>query len=273
MRVALIYSQRTWEIGELEREFRRRGMEILKFSPSDFSLRIEEEVRISPEIAVDAIYFRGPGKGSWEEITRRMNIFKLLNKKIPVVNSPESIEMCVDKMEATLRLFSAGIPVPETLVTERVEEAEEFLRRFKKVIWKPLFGSKGERIELLNEPRGGCLQRFIEHGGRDIRTFVVGDKVLGAVYRIRKGAITTNVARGGRTELCELDEELKRLSILSARTLKAEICGVDIVESKGERYVIEVNSCPSWKGFQSATGINVAGEIAEYFLRGCPEHK
>ncbi|MBC7109534.1 MAG: RimK family alpha-L-glutamate ligase [Archaeoglobi archaeon] len=273
MRVALVYSRRTWEIDEIEREMQRRGVEILSFRPSDFSLMIDDELRVLPEIQVDAIYFRGPGKGSWEEITARMNIFKILNMRIPVVNSPESIERCVDKMEATIRLFSAGIPVPETLITENDEISEIFVRRIGRAIKKPLFGSRGEGVRIIERGEKGYLQRFLEHGGRDIRTFVIGRKVLGAVYRIKEGSPITNVARGGRTEICELDDELKELSILSARALGAEICGVDIAEEGGRRYVLEVNSSPSWKGFQKATQINVASEIAEYFLKGCPEHK
>ncbi|MDI3502123.1 MAG: hypothetical protein PWR13_654 [Archaeoglobi archaeon] len=273
MRVALVYSKRTWEIEEIEKEMQKRGIETLSFRPSDFSLLIDDELRILPEIQVDAIYFRGPGTGSWEEITARMNIFRILNRRIPVVNTPESIERCVDKMEATIRLFSAGIPVPETLVTESDEISEIFMRRAGKIIKKPVFGSRGEGIRILEKGERGYLQRFLEHGGRDIRTFVIGRKVLGAVYRIKEGSPVTNVARGGRTEICELDEELRKLSVLSARTLGAEICGVDIAEEGERRYVLEVNSSPSWKGFQKATGINVASEIAEYFLKGCPEHK
>lgn len=273
MRVALVYSKRTWEIEEIEKEMQKRGIETLSFRPSDFSLLIDDELRILPEIQVDAIYFRGPGTGSWEEITARMNIFRILNRRIPVVNTPESIERCVDKMEATIRLFSAGIPVPETLVTESDEISEIFMRRAGKIIKKPVFGSRGEGIRILEKGERGYLQRFLEHGGRDIRTFVIGRKVLGAVYRIKEGSPVTNVARGGRTEICELDEELRKLSVLSARTLGAEICGVDIAEEGERRYVLEVNSSPSWKGFQKATGINVASEIAEYFLKRCPEHK
>jgi|Deesub1362A_J573_1020465.scaffolds.fasta_scaffold01839_3 tetrahydromethanopterin:alpha-L-glutamate ligase len=274
MRIALVYTKRTWEIERIEEEMRRGGVEIERYYPSEFSLKIEEgEMKVLPEIQADAIYFRGPGKGSWEETTIRMNIFKVINQSIPVVNSPESIEKCTDKMEATIRLFLSGIPVPETFIVQKEDITEEFLKKYKKVIRKPLFGSKGEGIEMIKRGGTGYLQKYIEHGGRDIRTFVVGDEVLGAVCRVRKGSLVTNVARGGRTEVCELDEELRDLSILSARALGAEICGVDIVESKEGRYVIEVNSSPSWKGFQSATKINVASKIVEYFLRGCPEHK
>jgi glutathione synthase/RimK-type ligase-like ATP-grasp enzyme len=45
----------------------------------------------------------------------------------------------------------------------------------------------------------------------------------------------------------------------------AEYAGVDLVTGRdGRTYVLEVNGIPGWKGFQEATGLDVAGELLEY---------
>ena len=78
------------------------------------------------------------------------------------------------------------------------------------VIVKPLFGSMGlgmvrvsdeemayRVFRTIEQIRGVYyLQRTIDHGGRDVRAFVVGGRVLGAIER-RSDGWRTNLARGG----------------------------------------------------------------------------
>jgi RimK family alpha-L-glutamate ligase len=108
------------------------------------------------------------------------------------------------------------------------------------------------------------LQRTIEHDGVDVRVFVIGGKVLGAIER-RSPGWRTNLARGGAARPAVLNEYHRTLAIRSAAAVGAEYAGVDVMTGRdGRSYVLEVNGIPGWKGFQEATGIDVAGELLEY---------
>jgi RimK family alpha-L-glutamate ligase len=98
----------------------------------------------------------------------------------------------------------------------------------------------------------------------DIRVFVIGGRVIGAIERKSPGW-RTNLARGGKARLISLNDYQTALAIRSAAAVGAEYAGVDVVTGQdGKTYVLEVNGIPGWRGFQEATGLDVAGELLEY---------
>jgi RimK family alpha-L-glutamate ligase len=112
------------------------------------------------------------------------------------------------------------------------------------------------------------LQRTIEHDGRDIRAFVVGGRVLGAIERRAEGW-RTNLARGGTAVAVRLSEEWAGLAVRAAAAVGAEYAGVDLLPARdGQVYVLEVNGIPGWQGLQEATGVDVAGALVDQLTRG-----
>ena len=108
------------------------------------------------------------------------------------------------------------------------------------------------------------LQRMIRHPGHDLRAFVLGGRVLGAIRRRAPGSEwRTNVALGGRAEPCRLDPAVERIALDAARAVGAEMAGVDLMEDldRGQVVVIEVNAVPGWRALSKATGIDVAASI------------
>jgi ribosomal protein S6--L-glutamate ligase len=107
------------------------------------------------------------------------------------------------------------------------------------------------------------LQRVIDHGGRDVRAFVVGGRAIAAIERwAADGDWRTNVARGGSVQPFTLPPEWEALAIGAAAAVGAEYAGVDLLQSReGTVYVLEVNAIPGWQGLQRATGIDVAAAI------------
>jgi RimK family alpha-L-glutamate ligase len=111
------------------------------------------------------------------------------------------------------------------------------------------------------------LQRFVPHGGRDIRAFVVGERVLGAIERRSEGW-RTNFSRGGRVVPHALSPEWADLALRAARAVGAEYAGVDLLPAEdGRVFVLEVNGIPGWEGLQQATGLDVAGAVVDQLLR------
>ncbi|HID05040.1 MAG TPA: RimK family alpha-L-glutamate ligase, partial [Aigarchaeota archaeon] len=113
------------------------------------------------------------------------------------------------------------------------------------------------------------IQEYIDIPNRDIRTLVVGDEVLAAMFRYRRdGDWRTNVARGGVPVMAYLNEELKEISLKAAEAIGGEILSVDVFEMGDGTYLVnEINGCPEFKGFIQATGVDVASKIINYLLK------
>ena len=122
-------------------------------------------------------------------------------------------------------------------------------------------------IETLQSTRQNVLiQRFIaESKGKDIRAFVVGDRVVAAMRRSAVGdEFRSNVHRGGTTEVVELDPEYERVAVQAAQIMGLRVAGVDLLESDHGPLVMEVNSSPGLEGIEGATGLDIAGAIVDF---------
>ena len=110
------------------------------------------------------------------------------------------------------------------MVAERFDEAmAAFEELGGDVVVKPLFGSEGRGIVRVSDADTAyrvfralelgryiyCLQEFVPHGREDIRAFVVGERVIGAMLR-RGPGWKTNAAQGAKGEPLELDEQPRR---------------------------------------------------------------
>jgi RimK family alpha-L-glutamate ligase len=105
------------------------------------------------------------------------------------------------------------------------------------------------------------VQQALPHPGRDVRAFVVGDRVVAAAWRSAPGW-RTNVAQGARAERAELPPEWEDLSLRAARAVGAEYAGVDLLPADaGGVFVLEVNGIPGWRALQQTTDTDVAEAI------------
>jgi len=231
---------------------------------------------------LDAVIVRPIGRSSLDQaIFRLALLYSLEDLGVKVVNPPECIEKAVDKYRTLHILMRSGFQVPDTLISEN---SLLMLRNLDKlgneIVIKPIFGSRGLGSTKLNDrdiiwrvARSLSyfrnilyFQRFIYHGGKDIRAFVVGDRVIAAMYRVNPRSWKTNVARGARPEPLKPSEELSELAVKAAKLLGCEYAGVDFIESKNGYILLEVNSQPTWKGLQIVTKVNIAKEIVKHVI-------
>jgi RimK family alpha-L-glutamate ligase len=280
--VIILASKTGWHTDQLEQAVRKRGMEpvILPWEALVARLGSASGV-IGNGIALRDIHGILPRiipNGSLEQIIFRVDLLHRLEADgTRVMNSPRAIERSVDKAWTSALLEQAGLPTPDTVVCERSEDAFVALREMGDVVVKPLFGSMGLGMMRVSEEdtafrvfraiemtRGVFyLQRFIPHQGADIRAFVVGDEVIGAIYRSAPGW-KTNVSRGGTARPCTIDPVLANLAVKAAKAVGAEYAGVDLLPANdGTVYVLEVNGIPGWQGLHEATGTDVAGAIVD----------
>ncbi len=122
-------------------------------------------------------------------------------------------------------------------------------------------------IELLQSQKQNVLiQKFVaESKGRDIRAFVVGDRVVAAMRRVAQGQeFRSNVHRGGIAEAIDLPEEYRATAVRAAQILGLRVAGVDMLESKSGPQIMEVNSSPGLEGIETSTGLDIAGAVIDY---------
>ena len=202
-----------------------------------------------------------------------------------VINRPDVIRTCGDKLATSAALVRQGVPTPRTSVAVDADAAlAEAERLGYPVVIKPLVGSWGRLVARAESPAalealieykevlGGpehkvhYLQEYVEKPGRDIRAFVVGDEVICAIYRSSEHWIT-NTARGGRASDCPLTDELVERCLGAARAVGGGILAIDLVESSRGLLVVEVNHTMEFRNSITTTGVDIPGRIAGYAAR------
>jgi len=291
MLVGLLTRKRdSWCSARIIEAFEAKNVKTLAFSFRDIACN----AGFKPEVKVlgldirelDGILVRPIGPGSLEEIIFRIDtLHRIARLGIPIINNPQAIENAANKYYTLTLLEDSGIKVPRTIVTENVVEAvkgfKELVKESGEVVIKPIFGSKGIGITKTSDVEVAgrifrllhrnhfilYLQEYIPHGGKDIRCFVVGGKVVASMYRLAKGGWKTNISQGGIAQPFKPSSEVEELAVKAAKIVGCEIAGVDLMERKGEIMVHEVNSQPGFMGLQTSTGINIAEEIVNYVIK------
>ena len=288
MRVAILSARQGWHTDQLCRALAERGHEGRVLPYETLVAHLGGGGSAPAMTAGDedlgacaAVLARIIPAGSLEQIVFRVDALHTLEERgIPVVNPARTIERTVDKLWTTALLEQAGLRVPETVVCEGADAALAAFRALGDVIVKPLFGSMGlgmvrvtdedmafRVFRTLETLRGVYyVQRTIDHGGCDVRAFVVGSRVIGAIERSAPGW-KTNLARGGRARSVTLEPEQTELALAAARAVGADYAGVDLLPARdGTVYVVEVNGIPGWRGLQEATSRDVAAAIVELLV-------
>jgi [lysine-biosynthesis-protein LysW]--L-2-aminoadipate ligase len=204
---------------------------------------------------------------------------------VPVVNSSRLINLCGDKLLTTLALREGGVCTPRAMVGLVPEAALDELDGFGyPAVVKPLMGSWGrlaaklpdhDSAEAILEHRAAFpgpqhqitfVQEYIDKPGRDIRAFVFGTEVVGVTYRV-SDHWRTNVAKGGRSEVCTPSDELLKLLSATAVAIGEGVLGVDVFEDReGKLYVNEVNHTPEFHGAVEVLGENLVCRYVDYAL-------
>ena len=201
---------------------------------------------------------------------------------IPATTSAFGLVHSRDKFRAGQFLARHGIAVPKTLSFASPRNIDAAIRAVGgyPFILKKLKGTQGNAVFLINDVdlahkklgkyirkhKPFLIQEFIkESQGSDLRCFVVGGKIVGAMRRVAaKGEFRANIHAGGRGEAVKLTPEERDMALRAAALLQLPIAGVDILRSDKGPLLLEVNSSPGLQGIEKATGKDIAAEIIRY---------
>lgn len=225
----------------------------------------------------EKIFVRGFPVGSPEQNLYHMDILRRLeNLGVECINSPSALEKCLDKFYTTSIFEDAGLRVPLTVCCENYDDAYSAFLEMKDVVVKPLLGSFGTGITRVNNEDMAYrylrflefhkyifyVQEFLEHKNEDFRLLTCRDEVICAAKR--KGlSWITNVHQGAQPEKFNPTEEMVEMALTASRLLGCHYCGVDILESRGELYIIEANGIPDMNVHQPVEDFDVASKVVE----------
>lgn len=232
----------------------------------------------------DCVYI----KGSFRYANLQRSIAFMLEGKVPYMPFPaNSFTVVHNKLLTHLILQQHNIPMPKTFISPTTDAAKDLLVMIKyPIVMKFPEGTQGkgvmfadtfssassllDALGVLNQPF--IVQEYVETGGTDIRALVVGEKVVAAMRRrAQREEKRANIHAGGNGELVELSREAINLALKTAKTLQADICGVDMLESSFGPVVIEANLSPGLQGISEVTPVNLPDEIAKLLYKKTEE--
>jgi ribosomal protein S6--L-glutamate ligase len=201
------------------------------------------------------------------------------------VNGSRGIARSRDKLRALQILSRHDVGLPPTVYTRKAEHLPGCIEQLEglPVVVKMLQGTQGVGVVLAESQAAAAsvieafhgleqeilIQKFIrEAKGADIRAFVVGNRVVGAMKRqATAGEFRSNLHRGGTARPVDLPRHYRWTAVKAARVLGLGVAGVDLLESNDGPMVMEVNSSPGLEGIEKATGEDIAGAIVRNIER------
>lgn len=198
------------------------------------------------------------------------------------VNESQAIARSRDKLRSMQILSRAGIIMPVTAFASDPTDINHLIELVGgvPVVIKLLHGTQGIGVVLAETKKAArsvmeafygvkanmLIQEFIkESKGADVRTFIVGGKVIGAIKRQGpEGEFRSNLHRGGNAKMIKLTRQEWQTAVNAAKLLGLNVAGVDMLQSDKGPMVLEVNSSPGLEGIETATGIDVASMIIKF---------
>lgn len=204
---------------------------------------------------------------------------------VKCVNTSKVATICGDKILTSIALEENKVPQPEVRIAFTEDSTVKAMEEMGyPVVLKPAVGSWGRLLSKVNDRDAAetilehkvtlgsyhhsifYAQKYIDKKGRDIRSFVVGDECIAAIYRSSEHWIT-NTAQGGKATNCPLTNELKDLSMSAARAVGGGVVAIDVFETDQGLQVNEVNYTMEFRNSIATTGVNIPGLVVDYVLR------
>jgi [lysine-biosynthesis-protein LysW]--L-2-aminoadipate ligase len=275
MKVGFLHSIIRKEEKYLLEEFRsRRGVELVKIDDREHFFNLHQN-----HFDFDVVIERCVNH------SRAVHALKIFSDHgIPTVNAPEVGEICGSKFLTTQALIKAGIRTPRCYLAFTPESALAAMGELGyPCVIKPTTGSWGRLISKINDRDAAeailehkqilgsyhhsifYIQEYVEKKGRDIRSFVVGNDCIAAIFRHAEHWIT-NTARGGKTTNCPIDQELREISVEAANACGGGVVAIDVFETNQGYSINEVNYTMEFRNSIDVTGVNIPAKIVDYVL-------
>ena len=273
---AIIGQKKSENTKDLCKNISQKGYLCQVYSINEIGLDTQDETKNS-FFSHDIYIFRGYNKSLfWAHALATL----LENKNKIIIDSLLTKSVVKTKLEEVSTLKINNIPHPRTYYAQSAQAWKTVLQHTEfPIIYKRIDGQQGQDIYkfddkdslfafITNNYKGFLAQEYIESNG-DIRVFIVGNTVLGAIKRfVVENDFRSNASLGSQTEIYNLTDKETDLALNAHNSIGYDISGVDIIFDKDNNpFVLEINHTPQWQAFKKTTGINPAEEIINFALQ------
>lgn len=268
----------------LVESFAKLDLPVSVYNPNKFDVIVGKGLALyhkGQEIDNPKLVLTRTGSGTTDFITSVIKQFEQNN--IACINSSTSINLAKDKLGSSQLFANNGLPIPKTMLVKFPVDAElvETVIGYPCVV-KVVTGSHGEGMYLCDNKKSFTkimefvnkldtnktliVQEYIDtRPGEDLRVFVIGDKVIGAMKRFAPvGDFRANISNGGHGEPFAVNSDIEYLAREAARICGLDIAGIDLLFDKNGYKICEANSNPGFEGFDKYCNTDIALQIAEY---------
>ena len=192
-----------------------------------------------------------------------------------VMNRSEVNRIANDKLQSAQMAAVLGIPVIPTKSVQSIDDIRSY-----PVVMKTTHGhggkdvnlcqSESEAQELLSRYKEEPLvaQPYIDHGATDVRLYVIGNEVVGAVKRTGVTSFKANVALGGKAERFNPPASLRTFAEKISKALKSDYIGVDFLQSADGIWLLnEIEDPVGARSLYETTDFNVAQEVMQHIQK------
>ncbi len=274
MKISVITNEKTWHTEQLKAESEKKNISLNFFDIID--LNSNDEIKNLGDVILwrSASVNNSFGRNTWMNIMKKKLVINHGILKYPFVAHKFFQQKLIKKFinYNTIETFNFKSIENVFLAIDQGKLTFPFIQ-------KPNLGSRGIGVSLI-KARADLLsqkinyedyiyQNFIENDG-DYRVLIVGGRPLGVIKRIAQGGgFLNNISQGGvAVEILDtkIVEKVTNIAVEVASLFDLALCGIDIIyDNKNNKFhFLELNTVPQWKGFQSATKINVANEILDF---------
>jgi glutathione synthase/RimK-type ligase-like ATP-grasp enzyme len=214
---------------------------------------------------------------------------------VPVIDDPSSIQICADKINMYMHLMKKNVSMPRTKFLKKKELDEVLAAQLFEELGMPLvlkepstsFSIRVEKVSSVDELLKVAkrffklsdwivVQEYIE-SRFDWRVGVINGQLLYACrYIIPSETFKIQASVNGHIVYCDVEcvpadqvpPEVIELGREAGNAIGKGMYGVDIKESNGKLYVIEVNDNPSLDGGEDAHYPDMFQKIISYLMTG-----
>lgn len=276
----------SYETQRLLEEFRNYDIEVKLIDPNEIDIFVNKENKQSilvngKSLPLPKFIFPRTGSGTSYYIKAVIRHFERMG--VPVINSSDAIDNVKDKLYTHQILAESNLDIPKTMLLRYPIDVDFVQKNIGfPVIVKKISGSYGRGVflcenkkqlnqlvtmaELTKKSYDIIIQEFVKDTwGKDLRVFVVNNKVVGCMMRqSTDDDFRANLSRGGEGFPYEVNEQIEWLSSESSKALGLDIAGVDLLFQNGGYKICEVNSNPGFEGMENFTKKNIASEIVSF---------
>ncbi|MES9862353.1 MAG: GAK system ATP-grasp enzyme [Candidatus Thiodiazotropha sp. LLP2] len=216
----------------------------------------------------------------------RLEMLRQLERAgVRVFSRVERIIRLIDRLSCTMSLYNADIPMPETRITEDLQQAVNTVDHFESAIFKPLYSTKARGMTLIDSQLGAeqvkkqitdfqtqnpvmYIQKRRQLPGKDLGMIFLGGEYLGAYARVGKeGAWNTTILSGGRYEGYQAGDELIELATKAQAVFGLDFTTVDVAETDQGPVVFEVSAFGGFAGALKGLGIDVPKRYVAHVIK------